>query len=53
MATHEDRRFVLDLIDKFNHTQDDTRYFALAKLGEDKGMFIGTTTNDVAPREGG
>ena len=30
-------------------TMDDTGYFALAKLGEEEGVYIGTTKKDVMP----
>jgi len=36
-------------VDKNNHTLDETGYFALAKLGEGAGMYIGTTEKDVMP----
>jgi len=36
-------------VDKFNHSMDDTRYFAMAKLGEGEGTYIGTTKHEVMP----
>jgi hypothetical protein len=36
-------------VDKFNHTLDDWRYFAMAKLGEGEGTYIGTTKHEVMP----
>ncbi len=36
-------------VDKNNHTMDDCGYFALAKLGEEEGMYIGTTKRDIMP----
>ncbi len=37
-------------VDANNHTMDDTGYFALAKLGEGAGVYIGTTKADIMPR---
>jgi len=31
-------------------TMDETGYFALAKLGEEEGVYVGTTKHDVMPR---
>ena len=36
-------------VDKNNHCMDDTGYFALAKLGEEAGIYVGTTKEDVMP----
>ena len=36
-------------VDKHNHCLDETGYFALAKLGEDEGVYIGTTKRSVMP----
>ena len=36
-------------VDKNNHTLDETGYFALAKMGEGEGVYIGTTKRDVTP----
>jgi len=37
-------------VDKHNHCLDDCGYFALAKLGEGEGTYIGTTRKDVMPK---
>lgn len=36
-------------IDAYNHSMDETRYFALAKLGNAGGVFVGTPKRDVMP----
>lgn len=40
------------IVDKFNHTMDETRYFVKAKLKKTGGMFIGTPGHSVAPKGG-
>ncbi len=37
-------------VDKWNHTLDETGYFALAKLVEGGGVYIGSPDVDVSPR---
>ncbi len=36
-------------VDANNHTLDETGYFALAKMDEGEGMYIGTTEKDIMP----
>lgn len=40
-------------VDKNNHSADECGYFALAKLGDGMGIYIGTTDRDIMPGDKG